>query len=68
MPSTGRILYVIGLLLMLLCIIDVALLRFARIDLTGYQYTSIILGGGGILFLNVARFFPRPTDDEEDEE
>lgn len=68
MPSTGRILYAMGLILMLLCIIDVALLRFAKIDLTGQPYTPIVLGGIGIILLNVSRFFARPTDDEEEEE
>lgn len=68
MPSTGRLLYVMGLLLMLLCILDVALQRFAKIDLTGQTYTPIVLGGLGIILMNVSRFFPRPTDDDEDEE
>lgn len=68
MPRTGRILYVMGLILMLLCIIDVALQRFAKIDLTGKTYTPIILGGTGIILMNVSRFFPRaPNDDEEEE-
>ena len=66
MPSTGRLLYAMGLILMLLCIIDVALLRFAKIDLTGYPHTPIILGGFGIILLNVSRFFPRTAADDED--
>lgn len=63
--STGRILYVLGLLFMLLCIADAMLARFARIDLTGYQYTPVILGGIGIILINVARFLPKPTADED---
>jgi hypothetical protein len=65
--TIGRLLYVLGLILMFLCVIDVALMRFADIDLTGSRYTSIVLGGGGIILLNVARFMPGPVvnDDEE---
>jgi len=65
MPSTGRLLYVMGLILMLLCILDVALQRFAKIDLTGKPYTPIVLGGAGIILMNVSRFFASSANDEE---
>ena len=61
---TGRILYIVGLIFMLLCIADAMLARFARIDLTGYPYTPVILGGIGIILINVARFMGRPTTAE----
>lgn len=67
MPSTGRFLYILGLILMALCIADAALVRFARIDLTGYPYTPLILGGIGIILVNVSRFMRSSRgDDAED--
>ncbi len=68
MLSTGRVLYNLGLTLMVLCIIDVALLRFAKIDLTQSRYSSLVLGGGGIILLNVARFMPGPVPKHDEEE
>lgn len=64
MPSTGRILYVLGLFFMLLCIIDALLVRFARIDLTGYPYTPMVLGGIGIVLVNIARFLPARAEQD----
>jgi hypothetical protein len=57
MPTgTARLLYIAGLVLMLLCIVDVLLIRFARIDLTGVSWTPIALGSTGILLMQAARF------------
>jgi hypothetical protein len=64
MPSIGRILYVLGFLFMLLCITDALLVRYAKIDLTGYPYTPMVLGGIGIILVNVARLLPASNDDE----
>jgi len=61
-------LYILGLLLMILCMVDAALVRFAKIDLTGYPYTPIVLGGIGIILVNVARYFPSPADEAAEEE
>jgi hypothetical protein len=56
----ARFLYALGMILMLLAIADVALVRFAKIDVTGYRYSSAILGITGIVLVNIARFMPQP--------
>lgn len=57
MPTgTARILYILGIVLMLLCITDVLLLKFAKINLTGVTWSPIALGGTGIILMQVARF------------
>ena len=60
----GRILYVLGFFFMLLCITDALLVRYAKIDLTGYPYTPMVLGGIGIVLVNIARFLPARKDDD----
>jgi uncharacterized membrane protein len=55
-PGTARIVYIVGLVLMVLCIVEVALVRFARIDLTGVRWSPIALGGTGIILMQIARF------------
>lgn len=66
MPSAGQFMYILGLILMVLCIADAALVRFAKIDLTGYPYTPIVLGGIGIVLVNASRLLRRsPAEDEE---
>lgn len=64
MPSLGRILYVLGFFSMLLCIADALLVRFAKVDLTGYPYTPMVLGGIGMVLVNVARFMPASSTQE----
>jgi hypothetical protein len=66
MPSTGQFVYILGLILMALCIADAALVRFAKFDLTGYAYTPIILGGIGIVLVNASRFLQRSPAAEEE--
>ena len=57
MPTgTARILYLLGIVLMLLCIGDVLLVKYARINLTGVTWSPIALGGTGIILMQVARF------------
>lgn len=69
MPTgTARIFYLLGLGLMIVCIIDVLLVRFAKIDLTGVRWSPIALGGTGIVLMQLARFLnratPHPTEDD----
>ena len=57
-PQTARFLYVLGMILMLLGIADVALQRFGKIDLTGTRWSALVLGGTGIVLVNISRFVP----------
>lgn len=74
MPTgTARMLYLLGIVLMLLCIADVLLAKFARINVTGVPWSPIALGGMGIILMQVARFMnmtsrSRSDADEEDED
>ncbi|WP_254512517.1 hypothetical protein [Anatilimnocola floriformis] len=57
--QTARFLYVLGIILMLLGIADVALNKIWGIDLTGTRWSAMILGGTGIVLMNVARYMPQ---------
>lgn len=60
-----RAIYVTGVVLALLGITDVLLTRFANIDVTGYQATAYILGGVGIVLMQISRFI-KPSDPPSD--
>ena len=62
--TTARVLYWLGIVCMLLCIADALLLRFARIDVTGFAATPLVLGGLGIVLMQVSRFWPAAKDTE----
>lgn len=74
MPTgTARIFYILGLVLMALCIIDVLLVRVAKVDLTGVRWSPIALGGTGIILMQIARFMnmmapPAREDDDHNDE
>lgn len=61
-----RIVYGLGVFCMLLCIADALLFRFARINVTGLTWTPILLGGLGIVLMQVSRFVPAPPQDQGD--
>ena len=71
MPTgTARIVYLFGIVLMLLCITDVLLVKYAGKNLTGVTWSPIALGGTGIILMQVARFMnmnarSQPADDED---
>jgi hypothetical protein len=69
MPTgTARILYILGLVLMLLAITDVLLARFARINVTNVTWSPIALGGTGIILMQVARFMSMTGRSQTDDD
>jgi len=65
-PGVARVLYWLGVVLMLLSIADVVLVRFFRIDITGVAWSTLALGCVGIVLMQVSRFVTREPKTEED--